>query len=385
LNVCLVHRWFPPNSGDVGGIVPYYVTMAHALRDAGHEVFVFAEATDELRPGLVQRDGLRVFRYRNPVLLGDVPGLVLRDVAIGQRLGRFIKEHAIDVLEAADYHGESAFLRAGANARVVVKLHTPSRLKDMVLGKRPGPRARVIYALEHRAIRRADILLTPSAVCGSRSRCLLGLPRDATIVPNPVDLTTWRPHRAAARTPSLLFVGRFERYKGLDRLPPILNRVLSRRTEVFVRFVGDEPGSQGELTRQVLQRTSPELRNRIEFRGRLVGQALLEEYQRAAICLVPSRFEAFCYVCAEAMACELPVIGSKGTAMDELIEDGEDGFLVDYDRGDDVAERIEYLLDNADIRNQMGAAARRRIESISNPARVVAEWEQAVASPKAGA
>src|SRR5262245_1717299 len=354
--------------------------MARALRDAGHEVYVFTGATPAAR-GLSHEDGVTVYRLPKPPPGRGIAGEVSQLASIAFHLRRFVKQFQIDVVEAADFGGETALLRTTRfPAEISVKLHTPMRVKDAVVGKHPVARDRIIYAIERRAILGAHFLTTPSRASVEVTREVLGVPSlRAALVRNPLDVDQWRPAAAPSPSRSLLFVGRFEPYKGPNRLPPVLNRVLSRCPEVSAELVGDDSASPGMAT-AVERALDPAVRSRVAFCGRLNHDALVAKYQSAAICLIPSRFEAFCYVCAEAMACAVPVLASRGTAMEELIEDGHSGYLVDYDDPEAVATRIEQLLADEGFANSAGRAARERIAGLCAPASVVAQWEGAVVS-----
>jgi glycosyltransferase involved in cell wall biosynthesis len=282
------------------------------------------------------------------------------------------------VVEDADFGGETALLRsAKVEARIGVKLHTPMKVKDAVLGKRAVARGRVVYAIERRAILGADFLTTPSRASAERARAVFGKPSlEAQVVRNPLDVDHWKPASESLRRRTLLFVGRLETYKGPDRLPPVLNSVLRRRPEVTARFVGG--AATPRVTDSLVAALDPEVRARVWFEDQVERSKLLAEYQSAATCLIPSRFEAFCYVCAEAMACGLPVIASRGTAMDELVTHGESGYLVDYDNAEAVAILIEEMLSNDERARRVGREARERIAALCAPERVAADWEAAV-------
>jgi glycosyltransferase involved in cell wall biosynthesis len=380
MKVCLLHRLFPPNSGGVGGIVPYYVAMARALRDAGHDVYVFTEATGSA-PDLTAEDGVTVFRLPKPPPRRGIAGELVQLAVIARHLRPFVERFEIDVVEAADYGGETALVRSSRlPADVSVKLHTPVQVKDAVLGKRAVARERVVYAIERRAILRADFLTTPSEASAELTREVFGVPSlQAAVVRNPLDLEQWRPGAKPPHEDTLLFVGRLEAYKGPDRLPFVLNRVLGRFPRARARFVGDDFASPG-MTDGLRAALDPIIRARVSFGGRLDRRDLVREYQSAAICLIPSRFEAFCYVCAEAMACALPVVASGGTAMDELIQHGHSGYFVDCDKPEAVASQIEHVLAGEHLGRWIGRAARERIGALCAPHRVVAQWEAAVAA-----
>jgi len=63
----------------------------------------------------------------------------------------------------------------------------------------------------------------------------------------------------------------------------------------------------------------------------------------------------------EYMALEKPVIASKGGGTGEIVESGKTGFLVNPQRIDEMAEKIEYLLDNRSIACSMGRAGKEKI------------------------
>jgi glycosyltransferase involved in cell wall biosynthesis len=166
---------------------------------------------------------------------------------------------------------------------VSVKLHTPMRVKDAVVGKNPVARDRVIYAIERRAIVGADFLTTLSEASVELTREILRAPQlRAAIVRNPIDVDEWKPAARSRRSRSLLFVGRFETYKGPDRLPPVLNRgsqsfprrlcATRRRRLGFPR-----------LTDAVRRALDPEVRPRVVFWGRLSRADLVGEYQSAGM------------------------------------------------------------------------------------------------------
>jgi len=76
----------------------------------------------------------------------------------------------------------------------------------------------------------------------------------------------------------------------------------------------------------------------------------------------PTRPEPFGMVNIEMMACGLPVIGTRMGAISEIIREGQEGLLVEAKRPDQLANAIEYLLDNPQKRLEMGRAARERVE-----------------------
>ncbi|MGR3218326.1 MAG: glycosyltransferase family 4 protein [Candidatus Anammoxibacter sp.] len=83
-------------------------------------------------------------------------------------------------------------------------------------------------------------------------------------------------------------------------------------------------------------------------------------YDACDISLFPTEYDAFGNVCLEAMAMELPVIVSRSSGAAEVVDDGLDGFVIDYPiNAKVIAERIEVLADKTK-RVEMGKSARKK-------------------------
>lgn len=78
------------------------------------------------------------------------------------------------------------------------------------------------------------------------------------------------------------------------------------------------------------------------------------------IFVLPSRTEAMGRVLLEAMACGKPRVGSRLDGIPTVIDDGVDGLLFRPGDADDLAEKLDRLMGDADLRQALGAAGRER-------------------------
>src|SRR5581483_6459428 len=85
---------------------------------------------------------------------------------------------------------------------------------------------------------------------------------------------------------------------------------------------------------------------------------LLREYERAAVVACPSRREGYGVVAREAMAYGRPVVATAVGGFRDAIRDGETGVLVPPGDVDALRAELERLLDDAELRARLGAAAR---------------------------
>ncbi len=67
---------------------------------------------------------------------------------------------------------------------------------------------------------------------------------------------------------------------------------------------------------------------------------------------------------AQAMACGCPVIGTTHTGASDLFKDGGEGFIVPIREAPQIAERLQWLADEPDLRGQMSGAALARVKEI---------------------
>lgn len=158
----------------------------------------------------------------------------------------------------------------------------------------------------------------------------------------------------------LLFVGGLDQahyFKGLNYLIEALKLVENKNWKLIV--VGD-----GELKqRYILQAKKLNLQNNIIFVGRASDEDLPRFYNLADLFIFPStgRSEAFGLVLLEAMACATPCLASNLPGVRTLIDDNNDGFLVEPKNANRLAEKINYFLDNSELIKQFGILAREKV------------------------
>ncbi len=98
--------------------------------------------------------------------------------------------------------------------------------------------------------------------------------------------------------------------------------------------------------------------------GYLAGDALKEMIDRASVVVVPSEWYENCPMSVlEAMAYGKPVVGSRMGGIPELVEDGKTGLLFDAGNVNELTFVLDRLMSSAELRKQMGMAARQRVET----------------------
>jgi glycosyltransferase involved in cell wall biosynthesis len=161
--------------------------------------------------------------------------------------------------------------------------------------------------------------------------------------------------------PLALFVGELHPRKGADVFVRALGMV---PTDVPARFVFAGPGGSLEsVVRAELER-SPR-RTDVSLLGPISEAALPNLYRSADVLVFPTVWptEGFGMVAAEAMACAVPVVGSRIAAIPEVVADGRTGLLFDPGDAADLAATLECLLRDRSLRRSLGEAAARRAQA----------------------
>jgi glycosyltransferase involved in cell wall biosynthesis len=161
----------------------------------------------------------------------------------------------------------------------------------------------------------------------------------------------------------VLVIGRLEQRKGAGVLANAMPEVLRRCPRSSFRFVGsDGADSTGKSWRERLIEGVPaDERRRVHFE-QVPRSELVKRYQQAGVCVLPSVWENFPYALLEAMACGVPVVGTRTGGLPELIEDRVSGLVVPKTDPIALTDGICTLLEDDGLRLRMGKAARRRVE-----------------------
>ncbi len=104
------------------------------------------------------------------------------------------------------------------------------------------------------------------------------------------------------------------------------------------------------------------IEDRVDFLGALPEERVLEEFSRATLLALPSAQETTPMVVAQAMAAAKPVVATPVGGVAEMVRDGASGFLVPVGDADALAEAMLKILEDRDLRAQLGREGRRLAE-----------------------
>ena len=261
--------------------------------------------------------------------------------------------------------GEMAHLLFGQSKRMVLTYHS-----DIVSQKR----LLAIYRpFLWRVLNRADrvIATTPNYI--RSSEYLSRVADKCAVVPFGIDVDRFRhadPARAAAireryGSPLLLFVGLFRYYKGLQYLIEAMPRIPGKLLLAGRGPVENRLRAQVEILG---------LSDRVVFPGEVSDEELPSLYAACDLFVLPAsqRSEAFGIVQLEAMACGKPVVCTElGTGTSWVNLHNQTGLVVPPANPGALAEAINRLLEDSDLRSLLGRAAEDRVQQEFTKERMV--------------
>jgi len=230
--------------------------------------------------------------------------------------------------------------------------------------------ARIHLLLDGLAIRLSDAVNTISL---QSARDVLGPdgPERAHVVYYGLDDLPEAAHDDGIEPVDILYAGSGGHRKRVVALPYVLERVCRERPETRLRILGFTPESEGEVVELFRRRG---LLDRVDFAGVLTSKELPPYYAKARVLVVPSAYEGLPFVLLEAMRSGLPAVATRVSGHPEAVVDAENGFLVDLDRPDEIAERCLRVLRDPALGARLGAAARRTFEERFRLERQTAEY-----------
>jgi glycosyltransferase involved in cell wall biosynthesis len=196
--------------------------------------------------------------------------------------------------------------------------------------------------------------------------------RDIRIIPMGVDLEQFRKAKEVGRLPrsttreaqTILFAGRLIDWKGVQFLIRAVPKVLGQNPHTRVLIIGSGP-EKGRLMDLAAKLNVQDV---IEFREGVPQKELVGYYSLADAFVLPSirnekgETEGLGVVLLEAMACGVPVIGSRVGGIPDIIKHGDTGLLVREKDPDDLSEKLILLLSDRALRQRLIQRGREFVE-----------------------
>lgn len=353
MKILVVTAYFSP---DIGGVENYVLNIAKGLSNSGkHDVLVVTTNKSSRQHVEELVEGLRVIRLPSLFKLSNTP----INPFWYFKLRKIIKEEKPDVINAhspVPFMADMAFAARG-NTKFVLTYHAGTLKKNSIP-------INIILGLYEKTILK-HILNNSDAIISvypEYLRALLNNNVPINFIPPGVDISAFKPRkRISNNRPIILFVGRIERgseMKGISTLLRAMVLVVKSKPNSILKLVGGGDAII-DYKRQILELG---LEDNVIFTGIIRDKQLSDTYTEADMLVLPSEAnsEAFGIVLIEAMASGIPVIGSDTGGITNIIDSGNNGFLVTPGDPIVLSNAILSLMNDKEKAAQFGVHGRRK-------------------------
>jgi glycosyltransferase involved in cell wall biosynthesis len=164
-------------------------------------------------------------------------------------------------------------------------------------------------------------------------------------LPNFVDTDVFAPQEVE-KTVDITYIGRLAPEKNV---PLLLDAIAN--TPFTCRLIG------GGVDREAIQAKYGDMDGRVQYIGQVAHDELPRYLNETRIFVMPSLFEGHPKAIIEAMSCGVPIVATNVQGTREVIQHGKTGWLTELNP-DDMRDGLSTLLDDANMRHEIGAQAR---------------------------
>jgi glycosyltransferase involved in cell wall biosynthesis len=359
----------PGLAARTGGVAASVVETCYALQEADVDSAIFTTdlpasasaassrrvSPDELPRGAESLD-VRIFRSRPPRRLAWSPSL---DRALAREIPAYDVVHVHSLFLLPQWSGYRHALH-----HQVPHVVSPRGSLDPYLRRRARARKAVTTALwQRRMLESAALVLLTSAAEEELARPALPAGTPRAIVPNPLDVESFRElptgelfrsrYLGGHRGRVILSLGRLAEKKGLDRLIAAFARIAPDVPDCRLVLAGpDDDGLEPSLRRLAAQAG---VADRVHSPGMLTGEAKLSALAAATVWALPSHTENFGVAVVEALAAGVPTVISPAVNISPDLERAR-AALVAENSVDAFAFALRRLLDDDVERRRLAEA-----------------------------
>ncbi len=351
-----------PRTGNSGGIGTSIKNLAVGLLGEGCSVRILVYGQKE--DGFFDDNGISIQQIKNIKFKGF--SWYLTRKKLERIINQLYANHEIDLVEAPDWTGITSFIQP-KKCPIVIRLNG-SDTYFCHLDNRPVKWMNKFQ--ERRAIKKANGLISVSQFTADLTNQVFGLKKEFTIIPNSIDTNLFNDISSDVSTPplgvgGLLYFGTLIKKKGVLELPLIFNEVYKINNNAKLVLIGRDSSdsiSGNPSTWSMMQPLfDPDALKNVIYLGSVSYHDVKKYIEEATLCVFPSYAEALPVSWIEAMAMQKPIVASNIGWANEIIKNGENGFLVNPKNHTEYAQRILELLDNPELQIEFGHKGRETV------------------------
>lgn len=331
----------------VGGVETYVYELSKRLVERGNEVTVLT--SDVLR---FTRKKLKDFEIIDGIKVYRMPfQLILRNSFSIEATKKLIElDYDILHLHTMGYFlGIIPLLKLTNGCKVVFSTHGGIfHTKDAIILKK-------IY---FNLIARLNLLFIDKILAHSKNdeSVFSKISNIGKIIYSPYGID-WKDYAKLnpSHSNSMIYVGRFSKNKRLDRLINVLHHVRQHNKKVKLFLLGED-WDQKEMLIKVAERLK--VKDAVKFVEAVPHKEVPKFLAKSGIFVLSSDYEGFGISVIEAMSVGLPVVANKIETMKEIINNGENGYIVNFEDYHKVSELVIKILENGTLQNRLSRNAK---------------------------
>jgi glycosyltransferase involved in cell wall biosynthesis len=330
-----------------GGLENYLNRIAQILYGMGHHVEVFVPSDES--SGQIVHDGIlvnRVSKVSNDIRLRigylgckmfQLPSLREKikplhgPLNLARALAAREDKQPFDLVQSSDYLAAGLFVKRSRHRKHIVRCSNPNDLYA-IADNDTSPKRQWLLRLARLSIRRADIVYAPSQFTAYYYQRTHSMKVD---VLRPPAMIETEPSPGPWKLPDryFLYFGKLKKRKGTEWLARALPKVWAEEPNFQMVWAGNCTSEAYESWAQQWG----ENRAKIMWLGAITKPHLYDVLQKAEATVIPSLVDNLPNTAIESLMFGIPVIGSRGASIDELVEPGVNGELTTIDDIDPLA------------------------------------------------
>ena len=383
MNILFVTGMFvKENQSDIGGMPNYIYKAATALQQRGHKVYVL---TADDRTYNWEYKGIPIYSVKEFPHVTRFAWIaygvqnILRELVLQKKIGELVSMSDIDIIQYTGWFGVGLFHNRKRGIPAVMRMS--SYAKVQLVANFNARQISVISKMECWACRNMNGIFAPSKVIAREFS--KDVHREVKVIETPFQLEISRENwdfslynEKLKGTKYFLFFGRLTPDKGILTIARSLYQMLNTHKDISFVFAGNLTKIEGKDVLDILNDYGKEHKERIIYLGALGKEQLYPVIDGAYAVLIPSLMDNLPNSCMEAMYLKKVVIGTRGTSLDQLIEDDVSGLLMEPDSKDMLISRMNEVLEMPlEVMRRIGENAHRRIKLL-NPEVTIKQLEE---------
>jgi glycogen synthase len=344
-----------------GGLANYLAKTGHQLSLRGHKVTIFVSSD-------------RNFSWMD----GDISVIEFKRVSLAPnkfigRLNQFLpllsnlltcirfkkkviqghRNFHFDLIQVSSYTAPGYALRHNPFFPMVCRVSSYTPQLRSAFGYRRNLDEYLMDWLEIRQTLDADSSFAPSIFLADTYRKLEGF--QPKVIRTPLvlesieeDISLFKEN--FQKLDYLLYFGTLSQIKGVDLLADIIPNIMDKFPNIYIVFVGRDDGLPGgkKIFDYVLEKC-PYHRRKLFYHPPVSKSKLYPIIRHSMGVLMPSRVDNYPNTCLEALSCGVPIIGTNQSSLEEMIIEGQSGFLANNCDSSSIQKAIEKLLNLTDL------------------------------------